>query len=46
MHDSLKVKDINDYRIFRTGRIANPLDPKYKVRGENIGYHYGNIAIL
>lgn len=30
----LTVKDINEYRIFKTSRVTNPLDPEYVVQGE------------
>lgn len=33
----LSVKDINEFRIFRTSRITNPLDPEYTVPGEEVG---------
>ena len=34
---SLDVKDINEYRIFKTSRITNPLQPRYVVGGEKPG---------
>lgn len=33
--DILNVKDINEYRIFKTTRITNPLNPEYTHIGEN-----------
>lgn len=35
--DSLKVKDINNYRIFKTKREVNPLEPVYTVGAEEKG---------
>lgn len=34
MLNPLSVKDINEFRIFKTSRITNPLDPEYVVPGE------------
>lgn len=30
----LDVKDINDFRMFRTSRLTNPLEPNYIVQAE------------
>ena len=33
--DILDVKDINEYRVFRTKRRVDPLDPEYIVQNED-----------
>lgn len=34
----LDVKDINEFRMFRTTRVTNPLEPNYVVPAEDQGY--------
>ena len=45
----LEVKDINEYRIFKTSRITNPLDPIYHVCDEEhhdmgVGFIEGSVS--
>merc|ERR1712226_1338120 len=45
----LEVKDINEFRIFKTTRVTNPLQPIYQVQNEenkqeNIGPVEGSIS--
>ena len=40
--DSLDVKDINNYRIFKSTRVTNPLNPVYHVHSETISDDFGH----
>ena len=40
--DSLDVKDINNYRIFKSTRVTNPLNPVYHLQGETISDDFGH----
>lgn len=41
----MDVKDINEYRVFKSSRVTNPLEPEYDIKDQGQGQGDGNAAI-